>query len=210
MQSSMFTDTEPTAVEATGTRFLPRDSIGAVPHLSRNSFPRPMFRLRTAIGAMVVAGVALAAVGCVEPAAESMKVGECGYFVSGEQPADSWSFQRRACDHPEAALVVVRKAAKAKCPDQSYSYRGWKSGKRVHLCTQLNAQVGDCINDPQHRSTSLHQLRKVPCTAPKAYQVNTRVERDEPGICAASKHEQTRSIRHPKPPVSFCLHRVDA
>lgn len=171
-----------------------------------------MFRLRTTISAMIAAGVALAAVGCGQPKPESMKVGDCGYFTHG-QANRSWDFQHRACNDPDAALIVVRAAAKADCADHSFSWKSrGRKGKYVYVCTHLNAQVGDCINDPENHYAHLDRLRKAPCTTPGAYQVNTRVERDEYSVCdsASREHEQTASIRHKQPPVSFCLHRVDA
>ncbi|WP_459545534.1 hypothetical protein [Nocardia sp. X0981] len=144
---------------------------------------------------------------------ETMKVGDCGYFTQ-EQKNRSWDLQHRPCTDPEAALVVVREAARANCADHSYSWvpRGRRTGKTIYVCTHLNARVGDCFNDPEYRYGNLDLLRKVPCTTPGAYQVNTRVERDEYGVCDAvrRKYEQTTSIRHKQPPVSFCLHRVDA
>lgn len=179
----------------------------------RNAFPLRMFCFRTAVIAAVLACAAVTAAGCGQAKSETMKVGDCGYFTHGQKNR-SWDLQRRPCSDPEAALVVVREAARAKCADSAYSWtsRGTKPKKKVYVCTHLNAQVGDCFNDPQHRYAHLDLLRKVPCTTPEAYQVNTRIERDEYGVCDAArrKYEQTTSVRHTQPPVSFCLHRVEA
>ncbi|MEU1983143.1 hypothetical protein [Nocardia sp. NPDC019395] len=137
-----------------------------------------------------------------------MKLGACGYFTQG-QANRSWNFEPRSCDDPEAALVVVREIDRAPCLDDSFSWSD-RAKRRQYVCTQLNAQVGDCFNDPGHKYAHLDLLRKVPCTAPGAHQVNTRVERDDSGACAAAKdtHDQTVVIHHPKPPVSYCLHPV--
>lgn len=175
--------------------------------------PRRKFRLRSAATAVFLVCAVVAAAGCGQPKSETMKVGDCGYFTQGQKNR-SWDLQRRDCSDPEAALIVVRAAAKADCPDFQYSWRsrGAKPGKNVEVCTHLNAQVGDCFNNPENKGSLLDDLRKVPCTTPGAYQVNTRVERDDYGVCRAvsRKYKQTTQIRHEQPPLSFCLHRVDA
>ncbi|MFI9538039.1 hypothetical protein ACIG56_32965 [Nocardia fusca] len=179
----------------------------------RNAPSRRSFRSHAAATVAVLACAAAAAAGCGQAKSETMKVGDCGYFTEGQKNR-SWDLQHRACDDPEAALVVVRAAEKTECADFAYSWtsRGTKPKNRVFVCTHLNAQVGDCFNDPQNRVAHLYRLRKVSCTTPGAYQVNTRVDRDEYGVCAGTnaKHKQTVSIVHTQPPVSFCLHRVDA
>ncbi|MEV0111578.1 hypothetical protein AB0H42_35435 [Nocardia sp. NPDC050799] len=142
-----------------------------------------------------------------------MKVGDCGYFTQGQKNR-SWDLQHRACSDPEAALIVVRAAEKTECADFAYSWtsRGTKSKDTFSVCTHLNARIGDCFTDPESQYAHLYRLRKAPCTTPGAYQVNTRVDRDGYDVCAdaRAKHEQTVSIVHQQPPVSFCLHRVDA
>ncbi|MGW5384026.1 hypothetical protein [Nocardia sp. NPDC003963] len=178
-------------------------------HPLRNIAPRRGFRLRAAATAAVLACAAVAAAGCGAPKSETMKTGDCGYFTEGNR---SWDLQHRACNDPEAALVIVRGAAKERCPDPSYSWTSsGKPGKNMHVCTHVNAQIGDCFNDPEYNHFHLDRLRKVPC-APGAYQVNARVEKDEYGICddAIAKYAETTAIRHQHPPISFCLNRIDA
>lgn len=137
-----------------------------------------------------------------------MKVGECGFFTPG-QANRAWEVQRRSCTDPEAALVVVRGASTVDCADLSFSWSG-RGSQKLNVCTHLNAQVGDCFNNPKNQYSHLVRLRKVPCSTPEAYQVNTRVEGDDYGVCKAtnSKYGQTADIVHKQPPVSFCLHRV--
>lgn len=142
-----------------------------------------------------------------------MKLGDCGYFTRG-QANRSWDLQHRSCTDPEAALIVVREASTTQCPDHSFSWstRGnsRKSSKTRYVCTHLNAQVGDCFNDPDNKYAHLHRLRKVPCSTSGAYQVNTRVESNDYRVCdtARRKYKETTSIRHEQPPVSFCLHLI--
>ncbi|MEU2040155.1 LppU/SCO3897 family protein [Nocardia niwae] len=161
-------------------------------------------------GAVTVAllALALATSGCGDAGTVDMKVGECGYFTRG-QANRAWDVQRRSCADPEAALVVVRGASKVDCPDLPFSWSS-RGSRALQVCTHLNAQVGDCFNNPGNQYAHLHRLRKVPCSTPEAYEVNTRVERADYGVCHAANSEygQTAEIVHKQPPVSFCLHRV--
>ncbi|MEV6323830.1 hypothetical protein AB0M45_21940 [Nocardia sp. NPDC051787] len=140
-----------------------------------------------------------------------MKIGDCGYFRKGQanRPPD---LEHRSCTHPEAALVVVGKSLNVDCPDSRFSWSaGRKPGtKRRYVCTHLNAQVGDCFSNVKYGEGHLFEIRKVPCTTPRAFQVNTRVESDDIGVCkpVRSKYRETIDIAHKQPPVSFCLHRV--
>ncbi|MEU7631835.1 hypothetical protein AB0C34_17875 [Nocardia sp. NPDC049220] len=152
----------------------------------------------------------LAMSGCGATASESMKVGDCGYFTQGQANRE-WDLQRRSCTDPEAALVVVREVSTAECPDHSFSWssRG-KSSTTLYVCTHMNAQVGDCFNDPKNKDWHLDRLRKVPCSTAGAYQVNTRVESHDYSVCrtAIRKYGETADIEHKQPPVSFCLNRI--
>ncbi|WP_157107623.1 LppU/SCO3897 family protein [Nocardia amikacinitolerans] len=166
-----------------------------------------VLRSRGARTVAVLAAAALAMSGCGETKSESMKVGDCGYFTRGNQ---SWDLERRGCDDPEAALVVVRTASTAQCPGHPFSWASGGRGKDFYVCTHLNAQVGDCFNDPaKNQGSQLYRLRKVPCSTPEAYQVNTRVERHDYSVCTdAGRYEWTARVEHKEPPVSFCLHLV--
>lgn len=170
----------------------------------------PRTRPRGAVTVAVFAVTTLAMSGCGESQLESMKVGDCGYFTRG-QANRAWDLQRRSCSDPEAALVVVRDASTLECPDHSFSWSSQgKSSKTRYVCTHLNAQVGDCFNDPKNEYGHLYRLRKVPCSTPGVYQVNTRVESHDYGVChtADSRYNKTTGVEHKQPPVSFCLHRV--
>ncbi|WP_253814218.1 hypothetical protein [Nocardia amikacinitolerans] len=156
---------------------------------------------------IVLASAAPAISGCGKLDSASINVGDCGYFTDapGARP---WDLQRCDCADREAALIVVRETSTIDCPDHDFS-RSSRGKNRTYICTHLNAQVGDCFNDPDNRYAHLYRLRKVPCS-PGAYQVNTRVERHDYGVCTtATRNEygETASIAHKQPPVSFCLHR---
>ncbi|WP_330232101.1 hypothetical protein OHA40_06195 [Nocardia sp. NBC_00508] len=179
-------------------------------HRLRNIRPRRAIRPRGAVIVAVLTLTVLATSGCGQSKSESMKLGDCGYFTRG-QANRPFELEHRSCTDPEAALVVVREASTVRCPDYAFS-RSNRGGanKASYVCTQLNAQIGDCFNNLRYRDFDVFDLRKVPCSTPGAYQVNTRVERLDYTVCntANSKYGETAEIRHTQPPVSFCSHRI--
>ncbi|WP_345496228.1 LppU/SCO3897 family protein [Nocardia callitridis] len=182
-------------------------SVRPIAAADRNRRRRRM--IHSAVIAVVSAVVALSVVGCGESQAKSMHVGDCGYF---EKAGRGSELQRRDCTDPEAVLIVVRASAAAECPDYAYTWSppSQMKSKPQNVCTHVNAHVGDCVNDPGNKYAHLDRLRKVPCSTPGAYQVNTRIEKHDFGVCAAvsTRYRDTASITHEQPPVSFCLHRV--
>lgn len=160
--------------------------------------------------AIAVACATLSVSGCGENQEFFIDVGDCGYRTAGQSGRPS-VFEHRPCDHPEAALVVVREAERAKCIDAAFGWSDRVKKRTRYICTQLNAKVGDCFNGLHYgMPTQLSLLRKVPCGSPGSYQVNTRVERIDHSVCKgiAKKHPQYEAIDFQQPPVSFCLHPV--
>lgn len=180
-------------------------------HRLRSIRLRRAIRPRGAVAVAVLVVATLAMSGCGKSQSESMKIGDCGFFTR-DQANRPWDLQHRSCTDPEAALVVVREASTVECPDHSFSWsaQGRRPSKTRYVCTHLNAQVGDCFNNPKNKYAHLYRLRKVPCSMAGAYQVNTRVESHDYGVChtANSKYSETAGVEHKQPPVSFCLHRI--
>ncbi|MFF2088265.1 hypothetical protein ACFVVM_31165 [Nocardia sp. NPDC058176] len=177
----------------------------------RTIAPHRSVRLRAIAGAVAISTAALVLSACAETSNwGTIQLGDCGYFaeVPGPEP---WKLEHRDCTDPEAALVVVRGASTERCADEPFSsHRISTRGATRNLCTQLNAQVGDCYNDIKNRYAHLVKLRKVPCSTPQAHQVNTRVDSDDYGVCDNAKLEygETEKVQHKQPPASFCLHRI--
>ncbi|MDO3646715.1 hypothetical protein [Nocardia mangyaensis] len=98
--------------------------------------------------------------------------------------------------------------------DRDFEYKARKhksSSTDKYVCTQLNAKVGDCFNNPRHVNAHLDRLRKVPCGT-GAYEVDTRLAADDIKVCDASekKFRDTEAVRFVVPPVSYCLHKIGA
>ncbi|APE35737.1 hypothetical protein BOX37_19300 [Nocardia mangyaensis] len=96
--------------------------------------------------------------------------------------------------------------------DFEYKVRKRKSSSTdEYVCTQLNAKVGDCFNNPRHVNAHLDRLRKVPCGT-GAYEVDTRLAADDIKVCdeSAKKFRDTEEVRFVVPPVSYCLHKIGA
>ncbi|GAA5050805.1 hypothetical protein GCM10023318_21460 [Nocardia callitridis] len=137
-------------------------------------------------------------------------MGDCGFFVKIKD-AGTWDMQHRDCAAPEAVLIVVRNSATNRCPDNDFRWTSRRKKKTVYACTQLNAQVGECVNDPANTGQNLHLLRKVPCSTRGAHQVNTRIARDDANVCqpVSKKFTRTTAIHHRKQPTSYCLNPVN-
>lgn len=114
-------------------------------------------------------------------------------------------------------MIVVRAAQRTECPDFEFEWqsKAKKARKDEYVCTQLNANVGDCFNSDDrwnklHTTAHLYKLRRVTCSEPGAFQVNTRADKTDIDLCSTARRtaKVTTRVYFKQPPASFCLHRV--
>ncbi|MFE3317360.1 hypothetical protein [Nocardia sp. NPDC059195] len=165
-----------------------------------------------ALAAVVpISAVGLVAWGLISPRSDTERTGDCGYYT--DPTRGGWDFHRRACTDSDAVLVITSAWSTQKCAtgdtDFSRSRRKNVNNPMKHLCTHLNAKVGECVNDPGNVNAHLYRIRKIPCGA-GAFKVNTRVEATDPNVCntARKQFRETKAVTHTSPAVSFCLHKI--
>ncbi|MFF0544255.1 hypothetical protein ACFYTF_15600 [Nocardia thailandica] len=171
--------------------------------------PEVCRRVVVALFVLVGAGSLLTACGSDGPPRQA---GDCGFFSQDKTGRrSSMAFQRRACTDPEAVLRLIAVKSKSACADPAYGREYGRRGigrTRYHDCAQINARVGECVNDAEAQYAHLYKLRKVACGTAGAYRVDTRIDRNDPQVCGLRvPTAKAVAVTFRNPPLSYCFVR---